>query len=316
MNNAARIALVCVSALIYSAAWATDASRVFSPREYTEEMDRLSAMAASIPEHPETAEQAIAELRGNWKVECDGQDFFVDTGWLIDHFRKGTTDAEARTELKTRLDQLTKEATAFEQPPNDPKVARARLDQILARSEFHQIHGPTWWDRLQYRILAWILRLLSRFFGVSAAPTAGRVLVWTLVGCAVLALAYLVFRAIRASARQENAIPQIAAGSSKTWRAWIAEAQAASAQGRWRDAVHLAYWAGISFLEERGAWRPDKARTPREYLRLLPGESAHGPALSALTRKLEVTWYGNEPAGPQTFSETVALLEDLGCRQA
>jgi len=316
VNNASRIALVCVFALISSAAVASDASRVFSPHEYTEEIGRLSSMADSIHGHPEIAEQAIARLRGNWKVEADGHDFFVDTGWLIDRFRKGTTDTEARAELKSRLDQLTQEADAFEPSPKDTKVSRARLDQILARSEFHQVHGPTWWDRLEYRILEWIVRLLSVFFGASSAPTAGRVLVWTLVAVAVLTLAYLVFRAIRQSARQESAVPHIAAVSSKGWRAWIAEAQAASAQGLWRDAVHLAYWAGISFLEERGAWRPDKARTPREYLRLLPAESGHGPALSALTRKLEATWYGNDPAGPQTFSETITLLEDLGCRQA
>ena len=316
MNNASRIALICVSALISSAALASDAPRVFSPREYTEEIDRLSSTASSIREHPEAAEQAIAELRGNWKVEADGRDFFVDTGWLIDRFRKGTTSAEARTELKSRLDQLAKEANAFEQSPPDSRVTRARLDKILARSEFHQVHGPTWLDRLEYRILEWIFRLLSRFFGASSAATAGRVLVWTLVAAAVLTLAYFVFRAIRQSARQESAIPHIAVVSAKGWRAWIAEAQAAAAQGLWRDAVHLGYWAGISFLEERGAWRPDKARTPREYLRLLPAESAHRPALSALTRKLEVTWYGNDPAGPQTFSETITMLENLGCRQA
>jgi hypothetical protein len=316
VNNASRIALICVSALIYSAALASEASRVFSPREYSEEIGRLSSMADSIRDHPEAAEQAIAELRGNWKVQADGHDFLVDTGWLIDRFRKGATDTKARAELKSRLDQLTKEAEAFEPSPKDSKVSRATLDQILARGEFHQVHGPTSWDRLKYRILDWIFRVLSSFFGSSSAPTAGRVLVWTLVAVAVPTLAYLVLRAIRQSAGQESAIPNIAAVSNKGWRAWIAEAQAASAQGLWRDAVHLAYWAGISFLEEGGAWRPDKARTPREYLRLLSAESAQRPALSALTRKLEVTWYGNGPAGPQTFSDAITLLEDLGCRQA
>src|SRR5215831_8807198 len=108
-------------------------------------------MADSIRDHPEAAEQAVAELRGNWKVKADGHDFFVDTGWLIDRFRKGTTDTEARTELKSKLEQLSKEAYAFEPSPKDSKAARARLDQILARSEFHQVHPPTWWDRLKYR---------------------------------------------------------------------------------------------------------------------------------------------------------------------
>jgi len=59
VNNASRIALICVSALISSATLASDAPRVFSPREYTEEIDRLSSTASSIREHPEAAEQAM-----------------------------------------------------------------------------------------------------------------------------------------------------------------------------------------------------------------------------------------------------------------
>ena len=315
MNNSPRVAFIFAFMLIAVRSWAVDAARELSSQEYVAQVARLTSIAGSLREHPEAAQQAINELRGNWKVHADGHDFFVDTGWLIDRFRKGATDEQARSELKSRLDQLASEAAAFEQSPQDSTASHSRLEQILSRSEFHQVHGPTWWDRLKYRVLEWILRLLSRFFGASSAPTAGRVLVWTLVGVAVLTLAYFVFRTLRQSARQESAIPHISAVSAKGWRIWIAEAQAAAAKGLWRDAVHLAYWAGISFLEERSAWRPDKARTPREYLRLLPAESTHRPALSALTRKVEVTWYGNDPAGPETFSETITLLEDLGCGQ-
>jgi hypothetical protein len=61
-------------------------------------------------------------------------------------------------------------------------------------------------------------------------------------------------------------------------------------------------------------WRPDQARTPREYLRLLAADSQHRGTLTRLTRRLEVTWYGREIAGPETFAETVANLEELGCR--
>jgi len=198
----------------------------------------------------------------------------------------------------------------------DTTASRAKLGQILARSEFYRVHGPSSMDRLRNRILDWVFRLLSRLFGSSSAPTAGRVLVWSLVAIAVFTVAYFVYRTMRQNARQESFVPHGQPVSAKGWRLWMAEADAAAKNGAWREAVHLAYWAGISFLEERSAWRPDKARTPREYLRLLPAESAHRPALSALTRKLEVTWYGNDPAGPDTFSETVSLLEDLGCHPA
>jgi hypothetical protein len=132
---------------------------------------------------------------------------------------------------------------------------------------------------------------------------------------AVLVTAFLIFRVIRQSARLESVVPEVVPVSAKSWRAWMEEAQGAATKGMWREAVHLAYWAGISFLEQNGMWKPDKARTPREYLRLLPAGSESRPPLSDLTRKLELTWYGNQPAGPETFSETVTLLETLGCRQ-
>jgi hypothetical protein len=161
----------------------------------------------------------------------------------------------------------------------------------------------------------WILRVLGRVFGASSAPTVGRVLVWTLVAAAVVVVAFLVYRAIRQSARVENVVPRDIAISSKAWHIWLSEAQAAAEHGSWRDAVHLAYWAGISFLEQSGMWNPDKARTPREYLRLLSANSSQRSQLVALTRRLELTWYGNQPAGPDTFAETLTLLENLGCRQ-
>jgi hypothetical protein len=102
--------------------------------------------------------------------------------------------------------------------------------------------------------------------------------------------------------------------SARGWRIWLAEARAAAQSGNWRDAVHLAYWAGISLLETQGAWRPDSARTPREYLRLIPEANPHRPTLSSLTRKFELVWYGGQPADEQVFAQTLEELEKLGCR--
>ena len=286
--------------------------------EYLAELDRISALADQSSENQQAADEAISRLRGGWSVVAGKQELEINTGWPIEQFEKlkKNSDSGIRTELLKRLGDLKSEALAFQKEPADAIAARTTLNQILARSEFHQVHGPTWLDRLKFRILEWIFRQLSRFFGSSSAPAAGRILVWILVLIAVITLAFFVYRTLRRSAKQESAIPQIMPVSAKQWRIWMSEAQEAAANGLWREAVHLAYWAGISFLEERSAWRPDKARTPREYLRLLPAASEHRPALSALTRQLEVTWYGNDPAGPDTFSETVTLLENLGCRQA
>ena len=310
-SSALLVSILCVGSL------GATFGRAFSVPEYVAELDKLSSLAASVRSDRRAADTAIDDLRGDWTVAANGQQFKINTDWMVDRFErlKKTPDDRLRDEVIQQLNVLKQDIQNFEQPPPDSTAARATLAQILARSEFHNVHGPTWLDRLKYRILTWIVHLLTPIFGSSAVPTVGRVLVWTLVGIAVLVLAYFVYRTIRQNARLESFIPQVVPVSAKEWRAWMREAQAAAAQGRWRDAVHLAYWAGISFLEMNGMWRPDKARTPREYLRLLSSSSEKRAPLSALTRNLELTWYANQPAGPETFSETVALLEKLGCPQ-
>ena len=104
------------------------------------------------------------------------------------------------------------------------------------------------------------------------------------------------------------------APSARSWRSWLAEAREAADRQNWRNAIHLAYWAGISFLESGGAWKPNRARTPREYLRLLSSRNPKHPALSALTRKFELVWYGDRAAVETDFQETLGQLERLGCR--
>jgi heme exporter protein D len=317
--------LICMSFICQAhAADAPQEEPVFalSPRqlslsEYASELDRLSTLANQGLNDKAAAQTAIDDLRGNWIVDADNQSFTINTGWLIDQFEKlqQNPTESVRDGILERLNGMKKDAQAFQQPPADTSDARAKLTQILARGEFHQVHGATWWDRLKFRIWMWIYRLLSHFFGSSSAPMVGRFFVWTLVAIAVLALTYFVFRTIRQNARLETIMPEVLPVSARQWRLWMKDARAAAAKGMWRDAVHLAYWSGISFLEESGAWRPDQARTPREYLRLLPADSQHRSALSTLTRRLEVTWYGNETAGPETFNETLSHLEELGCRE-
>jgi hypothetical protein len=321
--STARLTTIVIFACFFHFAEAQSSVVVFQPRQlslpqYISGLDDLSSLAIEIGTRPEAADEALANLRGGWKVVANGNTFDVRTDEILDEFErlKKKPDEQLRERLVQRIDVLREEARHYGLPPPDSTSARATLTQILARSEFHNVHGPTWFDRLKFRILTWLVRLLTRAFGSSAVPTVGRVFVWTLVGVAVLVLAYFIYRTITQNARLESFIPQVVPVSAKDWRVWMQEAQQAAAEGRWRDAVHLAYWAGISFLEASGMWRPDKARTPREYLRLLAATSEKRAPLSALTRNLELTWYANHPAGPETFTETVALLEKLGCPQA
>jgi len=292
-------------------------ARVLSFSEYVSELDRLTVLASQTDKDSNAAATAIAELRGGLKVQTNGGEFAIPSDGIFDQFEKlqKHPDREIRDGLLERLATMKSDAQAFQQTPPDSAAARASLAQILARSEFHQVHGPTWFDRLKARIISWIVRMLTIAFGASSAPVVGWVLVWGLVAVAVLALAWFIYREMKRNARLETIMPEVLPVSAKQWRIWLAEAQAAAAKGLWRDAIHLAYWGGISFLEESGMWRPDQARTPREYLRLLPTDSQHRTALSTLTRQLEVTWYGNQPAGAETFADTLTHLEEMGCRE-
>ena len=98
-------------------------------------------------------------------------------------------------------------------------------------------------------------------------------------------------------------------------------AREAAAQSNFREAVHSAYWAGITRLEDSGALPKDRSKTPREYLRLIanpaPHELAQRPVyrepMTELTKRLERTWYANRGAGPDDFKETLRQLEAMGC---
>ena len=107
----------------------------------------------------------------------------------------------------------------------------------------------------------------------------------------------------------------------RTWQEWIQAAREAASRGDFREAVHSAYWAGISSLEDNQMVRKDRTRTPREYMRLVSNSTqlvATGrktrEALSALTVILEQVWYGRRPASNQDFAQALQSVEALGCQ--
>jgi hypothetical protein len=64
-------------------------------------------------------------------------------------------------------------------------------------------------------------------------------------------------------------------------------------------------------------WKPDRARTPREYLRAYKAQTGAGgrrEPLEALTRRFESLWYAQQAAAPEDFQFSLAQLEKIGCR--
>lgn len=283
--------------------------------QYIQALDDSLAAVRDIKGDPQRAAWLAQNLPATWKVEADGRSFEVSTESIRRDL--GAWQKKPKTEgldlILQHLETLRYEAEAYGTPTPEIASRRVLLNGILARGEFRNVHGQTWLDRFKQRLTELLIRLLGRMFASSAIPVISDILVYGLIGAAVLGLAYWTYRSVRNSARLETIMPVSMPVSAKESPIWIAQARTAAARGEWADAIHLAYWGGISFLEAQGSWRADRARTPREYLRLLPATSAHQPTLRALTMRLEGVWYGMQTAGADGFQETLAELERLGC---
>lgn len=284
--------------------------------EYRAELDGLLAATQQLDSSGAETPEKLEHLPPKWSVHTEQREFQISTEGLnrdVRRYDKDKNQANA-TAIRTRLESLRREVDGFEKSPPDVSAGRETLGAILARSEFSEVHGPTWRDRLKRWLLERLFQLLRRLFRSSAIPTIGKYFVYALIGIAGLALLYLAYRSILKNPEFEEVVPKDLPVSAKEWSIWLSEARAAAARGDWRDAVHLAYWAGISFLEREGFWKPDRARTPREYLRLIAAQSEQRETLTALTRIFELTWYAKRDASEQTFSQTLEQLEKLGCR--
>ncbi len=283
--------------------------------QYIATLQQLQQAVASAQDS--RAASAIAQnLPSEWDVTADGREFDVSTDGLrtrLNDYAKQYTPAN-RDAITSQLGLLLGDAEKMSSAKANFTVERKRLDEILSRHEFRNVKGESWWDRMKRAVQRWLWHLFQRLLSSSAYPVVSRVVIWGLLALAVAVACFWMVRLYREKAIYTQFTGSPEAVSAKPWRDWQAEAQAAAQQGRWRDAVHLLYWAGISFLEGQGLWRPDRARTPREYLRLLPSGDLHRDPLQQLTRSFEKVWYGNDTATAETFAGASALLERLGCR--
>lgn len=282
--------------------------------EYVSWIDRVSAELGD--DRTALAASVVRSVPPSWRIRTPTTSFDVSNATLVRDLRSLTSkpDPVLNARVREALFALRRAARDFDAPPADRAPARAHLRQILDDREFRGIHGPTWRDRLRQQILQIIQSLLERLIGSSAIPTLSDILVYSLVAIAVIVLVLWVYRTLTQETRTVSILPDLVPVSARAWQVWLADAKNAAARGEWRDAIHLSYWCGVSFLEARGAWAPDRARTPREYLRLLSPSSDHRPALTALTRNFELVWYGTDHADERRFGEALASLETLGCR--
>ncbi|HLJ85697.1 MAG TPA: DUF4129 domain-containing protein [Candidatus Angelobacter sp.] len=292
-----------------------------SLQEYRQQLADISDEVDAIQTYPERAGKLAVSTPEHVVVLVDGHGYKISYAWLKLNLSllQLAKEEERKTILegvRGRLESMRKEAAIYEGSGPGSRPDRAKLNEILARREFRGVHGPTLWDQLR----AYISDRISKFLDRISRARIGRVdffqiLVYGVIVLAVLLLAWWVVQNL---SRSKNSLIELNvapfAPSAKGWRKWLAEAQGFARRQDWRNGIHLAYWAGISFLEERGAWKPDRARTPREYLRLMNTQAPEHAALLSLTKKFEVCWYGHRASDESDFKEALVHLEELGCR--
>jgi uncharacterized protein DUF4129 len=262
-------------------------------------------------------------LPPEWIVESNGVPFHVSTeqidAALIELQSHPTDPAQTAHDIESRLSAMRQSAVDMETAPVNDAASAAQVDakRILQAREFQTAKAPSsleaFEERMGQRIAKWIDRLLSH---LHISQRTGNTLAWTIIALGFLALAYWIFRTLS----QQECRPELPVASAEIIasdaREWVGDALAAAERGDYREAVHCAYWAAIARLEDLKLLKRDRARTPRESLRLMGAHPSEQTSLGNLTGHFELIWYGYRPASPGDWSEAKTLLEKFGCLAA
>ncbi len=318
-----RTVLITIGFLILSAGAVAPSCRAerytaLSLAGYRDRLENLSSAAARLRDHPEEAALLARDLPEGWTVVVEGQRFEVPLDPLrreleaVEGGKEGR--AQASEQIEQRLAAMRADAEALAVPAWYANArAREKLDAILSRREFRGLGGPTWldraWERLAERaleLLRWLFRPLDRL------PRASRRLFWILALIPAGLLAYWLARSLlRRPPPVELALE--AAPAATAWQVHLRNARAQAAQGNFREAIRLAYWVAVARLGEQGVWEVDRARTHREYLRLLSSDAPARAPFAEVVGRFERVWYAGRPAASEDFESALAQLENLGC---
>ena len=317
------VSFICLSALVFAQPvparpqepQTASASQELDLDQYIAQLDRCSESLKDSGQ--------IAQLRNSlppfWSVQSGNSTIRVSTEPITSQLREMETHPDKSTTLlpeSRRLLAAMRESavdTRDAKQLQDSTAATQRLNTILKRREFQGATGPSAWDLLVARIDRWIVSTLSRLFGkLHISSQTGNLLAWGVMLAAFLALCYMVWGWITRKSQRIESIPTMAAPPSDA-RQWVAEALAAAERHDYREAIHCAYWAAIAKLEDINALTRDRARTPRESLRLLDRRPREQSLLGEMTGPFELIWYGYRPATAIDWSCTKTQLEKMGC---
>lgn len=193
--------------------------------------------------------------------------------------------------------------------------ARAKLKEILSRAEFREDVGPSSLDRWRARVNRWIVEhILALLRRLHISEKTGNYFAWGVIFLALVILFYVVYRWLAKAGGGTTFIAESEPVASDV-RQWLAEALKAAERGDYREAIHCAYWVSVARLEDLRLLARDRARTPRESLRLMEQHPREKGFLQTMTRSFELIWYGYRPASQADWAQTREQLEKMGCLQ-
>jgi hypothetical protein len=230
--------------------------------------------------------------------------------------KRATLDELLGTAINRLKDEEAQvDALSASSAASDFAIEHKKLGEILSRRAYQQVAENT----ARNRFWEWVDNKVNRLLG-SLAGLGGKawwlpyLLMGLLIGGVLISIIWSLIQIERRS--RIRLIPETdgmsGAPSAREWQLWLRDAQTAAAAGLWREAIHFLYWASISRLESKRMWPADRARTPREYLHLLPQTDVRHDNLTTLTRSFERTWYGGRDAAFTDYETARTLAAGLG----
>ena len=295
-------------------------SQTLTLEEYITELDRCATVVNATPVSPAAVEALRDSLPSNWTVTSENRRYTIGTQWLsgdlleIERNPGANTPALAQARQKLELYRADAQALATSVGSRRGSTqSRNDLNSILNSREFRGQQGPTWFGVLERRILDWIDRQLDKIFGPMRRSKLGNTVAWIAIALVGVLLLFWTLQFLMRAGQSAEMDLSGAAPIGSDWRGWLREARDAARRGDFRAAIHAAYWTAIVRMEETKSLPEDRARTPRESLRLIDrGSSAYAP-LAQLTRRFELVWYGYRDATAADWDDAAQQLEILGC---
>jgi uncharacterized protein DUF4129 len=284
-------------------------------QSYQRELARIEAASKNAGELRELRRS----LPDSWTVKDRDRIYQVPTKEISDALLEAERDPKKTNvaQLETRLHVMERHAAELALSSTAPNAAEAeaKLKKILSRAEFQAAAGPSTWDLLLARISRWILEHIAKLFRfLNISEKTGNAIAWGVILLAVALLFYVVYARLARASKGVSFRAEVQPTASEV-RQWVRDALAAADRGDFREAVHCAYWASVAHLEDIRILPRDRARTPRESLRLLEQHPKEQSLLQAITRNFELIWYGYRPVSAVEWAGAKEQLEKIGCLQ-